>query len=154
LWVPETDTALSAEIVRRLADPTHAAITPHAAGRAAGLVCIADGLQDNPDNTTTFFRVQHGPHPVAPQEGDLTLALLRSEQPGVYYEACERLAAVGRGLMTLHNSDIAMPSLLVEIAPGANDHQVPSVQDILRDVCDVTVLGGYAPSAVPIYANA
>lgn len=146
-WVSETDTALSALSVLALNDRTHAAITPHAAGQAAGLACLAENLRDNKErNITSFYMLGKGVYDILPKgDSAITVAALDrigDEQSGYIHEACKDLG----GISLINPDDINAKRLIVEMNFGG-DHEgaVSLARSDLRGAYDVRLLGGYDP---------
>jgi|GEM_PF-3129363 len=144
VWKSEDDTARSAYLVAELNDPYHAAISPHTAGIAAGLVSLrSGGVQDSAHNTTSFFQVGIGEHAIVPENADITVVALHSDTPGIYDMAKRVVGAMGLHLSTLHPKDASASSLIVEV--GANYHDVLSVDatTALNGICTAMRIGGY-----------
>jgi hypothetical protein len=145
-WIPEFDTAASAHTVRLLGDPTHAAIAPHAAGKAAGLKrLVEDGLQDRKKNVTSFYMLGTGRHTTLPKNSTVTVAVLyRLEREGAEMGLRREVES---GTVTLvHEPDIHARHMIVELHSGG-DHvgAIQKLQSALREMYRVTFVGGYAP---------
>jgi prephenate dehydratase len=150
-WVPENDTAGSAWAALE-AGVDHAAITPQAAGEAAGLVRLRAGMQDNANNTTTFLLVACGDTSVVPEEADVTVAVLDRVTPGVLNAVRERIQGeFGGDLRPLHPDSARDTSLIVEL-PGINYYgpQGDAAMGILANVASVRRIGGYARELVTV----
>lgn len=148
-WKPEDDTARSAYLVAKLNDPTHAAISPHAAGIAAGLVCLhSGGVQDSEHNTTSFFQIGRGEHAVVPEDADVTVVALRSDTPGIYDAARRVIGDLGLQSWTLHPEDASASSLIVEVGVNYHNELSRDVELALRDICGAIRIGGYNSSAL------
>ncbi|MEN0068463.1 MAG: 3-deoxy-7-phosphoheptulonate synthase [Myxococcota bacterium] len=64
--VDEADTAAAADVVRTLADPTHAVLCSPQAAERRGLVIIERNLNDHPENATTWTLLARRPAPSRP----------------------------------------------------------------------------------------
>ncbi len=144
-WVSEDDTALSAISVREQLDISHAAITPHPAGRAAGLKLLHPNMRDNLDrNVTSFYLLGKGRYSKVPEDATVMVGALR--RVGDDYPSIERLErTVGHGTIRLvHESDVKSDLLIVEMDGG----NLCKAQDALDGLYTVAELGGYGPLTV------
>jgi prephenate dehydratase len=159
-WVSETDTALSATSVLELGKRTHAAITPHAAGSAAGLQCLSPNMRDNKDlNVTTFYMLGKGEYDNVPEgEGVITVAALdRTGGERSSDRLREFIDDIGR-VSLLNAGDIDSTNFIVEMDAGG-DHAgaIYDARSGLQGAYDVRFLGGYvqqtaAPASTSLVA--
>jgi 3-deoxy-7-phosphoheptulonate synthase len=100
------DTAGSAEIVAREADPTQAAICARHAATAYGLTVLEDRIEDDPTNQTRFltFTTQPAPGPIdeaIPRK--TSLIVWTDHRPGMLAAVLQAFAARGVNLTSLQS---------------------------------------------------
>ncbi|HWZ65232.1 MAG TPA: prephenate dehydratase domain-containing protein [Patescibacteria group bacterium] len=139
-WIPETDTALSAQIVSGLNDLEHAAITPKSAGDSAGLVCLKEDIQDMRNNTTTFLLVSHSPQPVDSANTSTVFAKISLKKPHTYQELQKRLNTLGVRASLLHPSDMLESIFIAEIVLAGHSFEWRMIKDALGDLCEIKSL--------------
>jgi prephenate dehydratase len=146
-WVSEEDTATSAFTVRELRSSKHAAITPHPAGKAAGLVCLVDAMQDNrTKNVTSFYELGKGENGVVPVDATVTVAALHRIGGEQQSSGQLQIQAEIGAISLLHVSEAKSWSLIVEMnSEGEHAQAIEGAEIALRGLYNVTYLGGYAP---------
>ncbi len=141
IWVPEYDTAASAQIVRGLGDLKHAAIVPQAAGEAAGLSCIRAKIQDIENNTTTFLAITSRSQAEPEDNVRVVFAVLTFEATGGYDVTRESLARIDVRLQTLHPTDADELTFIGEMEGGGSRKlNRDRIQGALLGLCQVLFL--------------
>jgi prephenate dehydratase len=98
--VAVADTAGAVRGVVESADPSRAAIGPEAAAVRYGGVVLADAIQDEPENYTRFFLIQHGGQPRR-RLGRAVVAFALPHEPGSLHRALGRFASRNLNLRSL-----------------------------------------------------
>lgn len=145
-WVPETDTAKSAWSIKDLHDPTHAAITPHPAGQAAGLDCLVDNMRDNKEfNVTSFYFIAKGRYAEVPEDSTIAVGSLQRVGGVAAIGRLQREVSLGT-IQLVHRKDTSKSNLIIEMHSGG-DHEgaIKEAQAALDGLYRVSYLGGYAP---------
>lgn len=154
----EQDTALSAQIVAKQGEKSHAAIASHRAGKLHGLVPIAENIQDDKDNITRFLYVVRAAGSAGIEGANKMTALLTT--PGHAGSLAAALGLFGKraiGISSLQslyvpNSSFQM-QFWIDIDAGGQDSRIVDIGNELADLeCEFIALGSYISEKVPLAA--
>jgi chorismate mutase / prephenate dehydratase len=155
--IEEEDTARSAEIVGRLADPSHAAIASTRAGELNGLAIIKGDLQDNGRNITRFLHIKlrsSGKVKLTGMENKTTILLDIPDIKGSLFKALGAFWLARINISMLHSSFVEDSDFnerfFMEFDAGLGSRQSKIALRLLRRLgCKATVLGSYVKQPLP-----
>ncbi len=102
--VEEDDTALSAEIVKKLGDKSHAAVASKIAGEINGLEVIKANVQDRKKNITRFLSLKRTEDKSHAKADKTTILLETPNQRGALFKALFAFWLSRINISTLHSS--------------------------------------------------
>lgn len=159
----EFDTAGSAALVAKEAQPGHAAIASQLAGERYGLEVLAQGIESTPDNYTRFLCVSKAdlhPQPEVsrlPPDGPgykTSLVFATRHRPGALYETLGAFAKRDVNLTKLESRPRRVKGRRWEYlffmdceGHAAEPHLAETLAQLLRSLSFLKVLGSY-PAAV------
>ena len=160
-YVEESDTAFSAELVRELGDPSHAAVASQRAGKLNGLETIESDVHDSDKNMTRFLSIKRradGLEQMDGSEDKSTVLLVTPESKGALYRALEPFDSEGINIDTLHSSFVQDSyfdaQFFMEFEAGLRSSQTKKVLEALRILgCDVKELGSYHKQPIPMMST-
>ncbi|TAL14220.1 hypothetical protein EPN95_03675 [Patescibacteria group bacterium] len=152
--IHEEDTALSAELVRQMGNPTHAAVATSLAGELNGLAVISPDIQDDQQNATGFFGWSLREDGLARMTGgeDRTLMLMKVPDAGVAGSLRNALGAFdnqGINISDLHSISIPgsgarRKQFLIEADAGFQSQPMVETLKMLGLVgCTAELLGSW-----------
>lgn len=155
--IEEEDTALSAEIVRSLGEPTHAAIASAKAGEINGLTVLKADIQDNYKNVTRFLHLRlrnEGGRLLDGDEDKTTLLLDMPDKKGSLFKALFPFWAARINISTLHSSFVEDSDFderfFMEFDAGLGSPRTKITLSALKKLgCKVTLLGSYKKQPIP-----
>lgn len=155
LQVDQEDTARSAELVAKLADPSKAAIASKEAGDVYGLEVLKADIQDDPDNITRFLQLELHDHHLANRDDDkATILLTTGQQPGALVDALRPLKDNDIDISTLHSSYVPNSAFemrfILEVNCGLlDDGLVSAITKMVSNGCTVVPIGSFKRAIIP-----
>ncbi len=132
-------------------DPAVAAIAGSAAAELYALAYLAEGIEDEPGNTTRFLVI--GTTPVAPTGADRTsLVLWSPNEPGLLYRLLTPFARAGINLTRIESRPSRRGKwdyhFFVDIEGHAEEQAVKAVLDEVRELAAYFKILGSYPKAI------
>ncbi len=147
------DTAGAAKHVREAGDPTMAALASPLAGEIYGLDVLADGIEDNHDNTTRFLLMAPEPAHTAPGGDVITSFIFRVRNiPAALYKAMGGFATNGVNMVKLEsymvNGSFTATQFYADIEGHPDDPAVARAMEELRYFTSYLHVLGVYPAAL------
>lgn len=155
LYIEEDDTALSAKLVNVWNTTSKAAIASKSAASVYGLEILAEGIQDDINNTTRFVMIERSrPIDSLVQHDKCSLLIKTGHQPGSLAKALMLFADQNLNLSYLQS--VPVPDkpfqfrFYIDVDAGSEDERVKSVIATLDSLkYEVDVLGSYNKAVLP-----
>jgi prephenate dehydratase len=142
------DTAASVEMIKKIGDPTQAAIAGAAAAELYGMEILAHSIETNKQNYTRFVvlrRTMADPHEA---HNKTSLVLRTDHTPGSLYRALGSFAERSINLSKIQSRPVVGEAwryiMYLDLEIGAETPEFKqSAKELLTQDCEVTVLGSY-----------
>lgn len=139
------DTAAAVEHIKKLGEPSSAAIASEIAAKRNDMVVVSPNIQDSKDNVTRFVVIAKSPVR-NPEANKASLILTTSHKPGALYDALGVFKTYDCNLTKLESRPIRGQNFKYQFIVDVTTDEtalISVIADLEQQDCQVTLLGHY-----------